>query len=205
MAGQTVASGQADDVELALRMMEGDEVALSLVIRNYGPKVMGALRNKFGNQVTQDVLEDAINRAAFSLWRNADSFDDSKGSLGALFYSCAWREVINIVRNGKKTPPHTSFEDLDKDISAPQSTSLDGDEENISPEKQKRHQDLLEVIKSLPQQQRAIAEADLISGCLADNDDLAKTLGTSKNSIYVSRTKARENIRQEMRKRGHFK
>ncbi|NLF57863.1 MAG: hypothetical protein GX580_09505, partial [Candidatus Hydrogenedens sp.] len=58
---------QLDDVELALRMMDGDENALSYVVSTYGPKVMGALRGKYRNYVQDDVLKDAINQAAFSV------------------------------------------------------------------------------------------------------------------------------------------
>jgi len=204
MTDQPVASEQVDDVELALRMMDGDEEALSCVIRHYSPKVMGALRSKYRNQVPEDVLEDAINRAAFSLWRSADRFNDSKGSLGGLFYKCACHEVVNILRQGKDAP-HISLDDLDRDIPGPRSTAFEQNDEEFSPEKQKLYRDLHEVIQGLRGHQRAIAEADLVTGCQADNVYLANVLSTSKNSVYVSRNKARENIRQEMRKRGHFK
>lgn len=203
MADQPVASEQLDDVELTLRMMDGDEEALSSVIRHYGPKVMGALRGKYRNRVSEDVLEDAIQRAAFSLWRNAGKFDDSKGSLGGLFYKCACHEVVNILRQGEKAP-HIPLDDLDRDIPASQVAPLDSEEEQLTPDKQRLYQDLHEVIGGLPDTQRTIAQADLDAGCNADNDYLAKALGTSKNSIYVSRNKARERIKQEMRKRGHF-
>jgi RNA polymerase sigma-70 factor, ECF subfamily len=194
-----------DDVELALRMMEGDEDALHFVIRRYGPRVLGALRAKFGGTVEEDILEDAVHRAAFTVWRKADRYDDSKASLGGFFYACAWREVINILREGERATL-VSQEALDEDLPDRQAAIVDIEQiEELSPDKQKRNEDLLEIIESLPGNQRAIMKADLAAGCNADNAYLAKVLGSSKNSVYVSRNKAHEKIRQEMRKRGHFK
>ncbi|MBW7866450.1 MAG: sigma-70 family RNA polymerase sigma factor [Candidatus Hydrogenedentes bacterium] len=194
---------QLDDVELALRMMDGDENALSYVVSTYGPKVMGALRGKYRNYVQDDVLKDAINQAAFSVWQNADILDPSKGSLGGFFYRCACNAVINILRQGDKAQP-ISLDDLDMNISSLQTASPNYEEAQLTPEKQKILKDLHEAIEALPEMQRAIVEADLVAGCYADNDYLAKTLSTTKNSIYVLRNKARVKIRLEMQKRGHY-
>jgi RNA polymerase sigma factor (sigma-70 family) len=205
MADEPVVTEQLDDVELALRMMDGDEGALSQVIRHYGPKVMGGLRAKFGGTVEEDILEDAMHRAAFTVWRKADKYDDSKASLGGFFYACAWREVINILREGENATL-VSLDALKEDLPDRQATMADTEQiEELSSDKQKRNEDLLEIIEGLPGNQRAIMKADLAAGCNADNAYLAKALGSSKNSVYVSRNKAYEKIRQEMRKRGHFK
>lgn len=205
MADKPVASEQLDDVELTLRMMDGDEEALSYVIRHYGPKVMGALRSKFGNFMSEYVLEDAIHRAAFSVWRNASKYDDSKGSLGGLFYKCAVNEVINILREGEQAP-HVSLDELDEQGDGELYSRAEADgTRQLTPEKQKLYKDLYEVIAGLPGHQRVIMEADLAAGCDADTTYLAESLHTSNNSIYVSRNKAREKVRQEMKKRGHFR
>ena len=65
-------------------------------------------------------------------------------------------------------------------------------------------QDLDEVIEGLGRVQGAVIKADLAHGGQADNARLAAQLGTSANSIYVSRNKAHEAIRKGMRQRGHY-
>lgn len=195
----------ADDVELALRMMEGDQDALRHVINHYGPKVKGALRRKYGRTVDSRILEEAFYRAAYALWTSAGEFDDSKGSLGGLFYTCACNEVVTILRKGDKAPL-VSLDALDNNSQDSLTTKADaGDPSELSEEKRKLFADLQEVIAALPGNQRAITEADLAAGCDADNAYLAEMLGTTRNSVYVSRNKAREKIKLEMRKRGYFK
>jgi len=62
-----------------------------------------------------------------------------------------------------------------------------------------RLEDLHRAIKTLPPLQKAIIEADLAAGSgLADAGRLAEIHGTSMNSIYVSRSKARENLKKQV-------
>lgn len=195
MADDARTAEASDDVALVLRMMDGDEQALVVVLRLYASRVTSALRGKFRN-VPEAILEDAVNRAAHTLWKKAGDFDDSKGTLAGLFYTCACREVINIHREGEKAPM------VSLDLVA--DTPLATDPESPTAEKSALHEALNACIAALPPLQKAICEADLVAGCDADNAYLARLLRTTKNSIYVSRSKARDRIRLEMKKRGHF-
>lgn len=195
MDAQAQTAQATDDVSLALRMMDGDEQALVTVLRLYAARVTNALRGKFRN-LPEAILEDAVNRAAHTLWTKASDFDDTKGSLASLFYRCACYEVINILRDGKKA----KFVSLDLIADVP----VPNNPEPPTPKKIALYNDLNACIEALPPLQKAICEADLIAGCNADNAYLAQLYRTTKNSIYVSRKKARDTIRSEMKKRGHF-
>lgn len=197
------ASDRPDDLDLAIRMMEKDETALLFVIERYGPKVMGALKGRYANRVPDYVLEDALNRAAFTLWREAGKFDENEGTLGGLFYTCAAHEVVNILREGEKIS-HLSLEAVNPKTLYDAISEPHTDDE-ITEDKKKLYNDLQDVIDALPEHQRIISEMDLYSGCDAANDYLAEMLRTSKASVYVSRNKARHSIKQEMKKRGYFK
>lgn len=189
-------TAETDDLSLALRMMEGDEQALAFILRRDAPGVTTALRSRYTG-VPEYVLDDAVNRAAHTLWKKASEFDDKKGSWGALFYRCAINEVINILREGKNAD-FVSIESLpDK--------STTGEVTQLTPKKKAQYDDLHACIAAFPPLQRDICEADLSAGCDADNAYLAEVHHTTKNSIYVSRNKAREKIRLEMLKLGHFK
>lgn len=195
MADEARTAEATDDVALALRMMDGDEQALVAVLRLHAARVTHALRGKF-RDVPEALLEDAVNRAAHTLWRKAADFDDAKGSLAGLFYTCACREVINILREGDKA----TFVSLDLVADRP----VANEPEPPTTKKTALYNDLIACIAALPPLQKAICEADLIAGCEADNAYLAELHRTTKNSIYVSRKKARDTIRSEMKKRGHF-
>lgn len=195
MADEARTAEASDDVALALRMMDGDEQALVAVLRLYAARVTNALRAKF-RDVPEALLEDAVNRAAHTLWKKADDFDDSKGTLSGLFYTCACREVINILREGDKA----TFVSLDFVADRP----VANEPEPPTTKKAALYNDLNACIAALPPLQKAICEADLIAGCEADNAYLAELHRTTRGSIYTSRTKARNTIRSEMKKRGHF-
>jgi hypothetical protein len=61
-----------------------------------------------------------------------------------------------------------------------------------------------DYLSSLPHLQQAIIRADLASGGVANGKQLAERFGSSVGSIEVSRHKAKEKIRTELTKLGHF-
>jgi hypothetical protein len=82
------------------------------------------------------------------------------------------------------------------------------DEECQPPDRKKEQvlKDFDAEIENLPDLQRAIIKADLAAGDggLADAGRLAELHATTRNSILVSRHKAKENLHKAMLKRGHF-
>jgi hypothetical protein len=58
-------------------------------------------------------------------------------------------------------------------------------------------------MKRLPPLQRAVLQADFEAGGSVPAEPLAKRFGTTTNSIYVSRQKARKALREAMRELGH--
>ncbi|MFK7742212.1 MAG: RNA polymerase sigma factor [Planctomycetota bacterium] len=61
---------------------------------------------------------------------------------------------------------------------------------------------LRDCIAELPKLQRRIIEADLRSGDVANAHDLAEEYSTTPNSVYVSRSHARKNLRRALQDRG---
>ena len=64
--------------------------------------------------------------------------------------------------------------------------------------------ELRTIVAWLPPLQRAVIEADLACRGTADAGRLAEIHGTTKNSIYVSRRKAKRKIEAELTRLGHF-
>ena len=90
-------------------------------------------------------------------------------------------------KNLEYDPTYDPADPRDEDDAAP-------GEESDDP----RVEYLRQAIQKLPALQKAIVEADLAAGGLADAGRLAAIHGTSKNSIYVSRTKAHETLKRQV-------
>jgi RNA polymerase sigma-70 factor (ECF subfamily) len=193
--------GWVDDDEIVLRIMDRDDEALALMIRQHGPKVKGAMRARFRDTVPDYDLKDAFNRAVFKIWHAPDCFDPSKGSLGPWFAQIAINEVIDLLRRGRKHE-HQSLDAMLEFVEIPAPIPEDVP---LSPDKAKLFKDLHDVIAGLPENQRKIIMTDLQAGCSAEAAYLSETLGIGVNTVYVLRSRAHETIRTEILKRGHFK
>ena len=128
----------------------------------------------------------------------ANQYDESKGSLRVWFYKIAHNAARDILRGEKR------HEAIPLEFDPPQPAEVDAQEDDHDhPEQQKLSLDLREAVASLPRLQKAIIEADLASGGTADSQRLAQALGSTVNSIYVSRSQAISKLREDMRRRGY--
>ena len=184
---------EIDDEDLAIRMLDGDEEALREVLRRHLGAVRQVLESKYGSTVQPC----DINRAILKLWQNAGKYDKRIGNLGAWLYLMAQSAVIDIYRREKK---HRQRYPILPDDYIGQEV-FENEFQELSKNEKLEIKDLGSVIeKNLPKLQQAIVKADLLVGGTADAASLSEIHGTSKNSIYVSRSKAHETIRREMTK-----
>ena len=77
-----------DDATLVRRIAEdNDERALADLLERHAPKVTGDLRYRFRHQLQPPEIDEAVNRAALKLWKNAHRFDgasrSARGSCGS--------------------------------------------------------------------------------------------------------------------------
>jgi RNA polymerase sigma factor (sigma-70 family) len=194
MPGRTV---DEDDLAIAVGLLDRDEDALRVLLRKYGGLLKGFIRKKFGDALHELEVDAVVSGAAYKAWNKAELYDDSKASLKTWFLQIGYHQAVDLLRERKKHDVEHSVEDLDAIPELPQSRVSDQTNKKVI-------RDLKEVVDSLPPLQKAIIKADLKSGDVADATRLAAIHGTSKNSIYVSRNKARTTIRDELVRRGHF-
>ena len=186
-----------DDEELAIRMMCGDKEALREVLKRHLEAVRGLLAGTYGTTVQHCDIDDAVWRAIDKMWRTAGTYDKSKGTLGAWLYTMAQSAVIDIFRREKRH--RRKYPLLDQEFDAAERCDDPEPDEPLTKEEKKELKDLDHVIEhKLKGHQKAIIKADLAAGGTADAGSLAERLSTTKDSIYVSRHKALENIRKEM-------
>lgn len=181
-----------DDETLMLRIMEQDAEALKTLLELYGPKTKGYLVKHYGDILSSIDIDAALYQAAERAWRYAESFDPAEGSLKSWFMRIAQTQAFDIINENQKHAG-VGFDLALHD----QEEGCDDDPLDKRTEQQLR--DLEYVIShKLEGLQQAIVEADLKSGDIAGADRLATIHKTTKNSIYVSRKKARDNIKKFM-------
>ena len=192
-----------DDETLVLQMMEGDQEALRLVIETYGPRIRAALRKRYEGVLAEPEIDEAMNRAAFNVFRFADRFDKYKGTLRAWFFTIAIRATQDIIRREERHQ-HQSLEyDPGYDPASPdddQGPASNGQAES------REARDLRAALALLSPGERQVIEEDLASGNggVVDATRLAEKLGCSKNQVYVWRSRARDKIEKYMTNQGHF-
>ena len=190
---------EVEPKEILGGLLRRDEDALRTLFRYYGPKLRAWLLARFGRTLQRAELDHVLSVTAFNAWRFADRFDESRGPLEAWLITIAGNAARSVLRGERAhRSAHLEYDESYDPAHADVVLGQDLDEgEN------RMVADLERAIQRLPPLQRSIVEADLASGGHADDDRLAATLNTSKNSIQVSRNKARKNILKFMKEDGY--
>lgn len=184
---------QARRDEETVRMLVVREAhGLERLLADHGARVRSLLRREFRSALDDLQVDDAISQALLRVWRAAPSCDLGRGSLVAWFTviarNCA-RRILEQARRG-------SVE------------SLVVAETAIAPapvEPAENHTPWLAMfrrcIEGLQPQQRAVLLADLAAGGAVPASELAARLGTTANSVYVSRANGRKALRIALQQR----
>ncbi len=187
------------DSDIALMMAEKDQNGLRLFLERYGGRIKAYLVKYYSSVLHEGELEEALNAAVYNIWRFADRYHEGKGFLSSWCIRIAQRAAQSIVRREMKYRSKNLEYDVSYDPAGdpPVEETAEGLDQADDP----RLENLHRAIETLPSLQRAIIKADLAAGNgLADAGRLAEIYGTSKNSIYVSRSKARENLKKQAEK-----
>lgn len=206
-------SAQVDNQDIILRLMYGSEDGLRQLLKAYGPKVKGALMRRFAGILDGEDVDAVINLAACKARKSINGFRHHDGNLGGWFYRIAYNAAIETIKGEQPARRHIpeEYEPIDELAEDRASAICDaegggnGDGDGDGEADRRLLRDFDECINALPNQQRRIMLADRAVGGSADAGFLAKKLNTAKGTIYVQRSKAHETLRQEMRKRGHFR
>jgi RNA polymerase sigma factor (sigma-70 family) len=185
-----------DDAEIVRSLRERDAAGLRLLLTVHGSITRTCVKKTFGDALSDLEIDDVMNKAAFNAWRAADSFDPAKGSLRAWFLVIARNAGRGVLRSKQQR----RFETRGDDIDGVAATATD---EIPSVPPSGFLAAVRACIEALPRMQRQVIKADLRSGDVANADELAKTLRTTKNSIYVSRSMARQTLKRRLLEQGY--
>ena len=158
------------DAEIIARIYSGDEGAMALLYDRYSHLVYAvALRVLSDGSAAEDILQDVF----MQLWRNAQTFNASRGSLAAWLAVIARNRAIDQLR--KKRPEVEAAETV---------IAVDRDLENTT-ERNQMIEKVRTVLAGMPAEQRAPLEMAFFDG-LTHVEIAGKTgqpLGTIKTRI----------------------
>jgi RNA polymerase sigma factor (sigma-70 family) len=184
-----------DDAEIVRLLRARETAGLRRLLAVHGPRVRTCVRKMLGD-LSETEMDDVVNKAAYQAWRFADSYDPKKGTLRAWFLVIARNAGRGLLREQARRGFEVRGEGFDEVAATP------NDEiPSVPPEAFLKA--VHECIDELPNLQRSIIQADLRSGDVANADELARTLQTTKNSIYVSRSLARRTLRRKLLAQGY--
>lgn len=194
---QAPANAEPDrDAVTTGRLIAGDPEGLRRLLQDHGGLIQARLRRDFGKALDDAEIDEAMGAMAVKVWNAASRFDATKGTLRAwatvIARNCALRQLERRRSNTLRSEP-----DLDRFVLPEPAAG------RPSCEQLRLRADLHASIAALPPLQRAVLEADLEAGGSVPAESLAARLGSTPNSIYVSRQKARQALRQAMALRGH--
>jgi DNA-directed RNA polymerase specialized sigma24 family protein len=176
-----------DDETLNLRIQLQEPAALVRLLELYGPIAKGYVKKRYGHVLCDEDIMAVLTNAVSRAWQYGDSYDPAR-SLKSWFLRIVQTQTIDMVKDviehrgvalnlNRHDRPEACDEPIDK--------------------KTKQRIDALErCIEKLEGNQQAIVRADLATDDVAGAARLAEKLGTTTNSIYVSRNKARENLKK---------
>ena len=193
----TDADSQVADSEIALTMAVGDQEGLRLFLQAYGRRIKAFLVKHYGHVLQRAEVAEAFNLAIYTIWRFADRYDESKGSLPSWSIRIAQRAAQTVLR--RETRYRSKHLEYDA-MYDPAEAESGSDAGTVAPAERSddpRSDALYKAIDRLPPLQKAIVEADLAADGLANAQRLAEIHGTSKNSIYVSRGKAHKSLKKQ--------
>lgn len=182
-----MANTAIDDETLNLRIQCQEPEALARLLELYGPIAKGYLKKRYGHVLCDldivAVLTNAVSRA----WQFGDSYDPSR-SLKSWFLRIVQTQAIDMIKD------RMEYRGVAFDLERHDRPEVC--DEPIDKKTKQRIEALERCIEKLEGTQKAIIQADLATDGVASAAWLADKLGTTANSIYVSRNKARENLRK---------
>lgn len=186
---------QASEAEVVERAREGDEAALSEIVRRFGPRVF-RVASRFFHQ--RAAVEDAAQEIFLKAFAELEGFRGS-GSFEGWMTRIATNTCLNLVRSAGRRPELTTA-DLNDDESDWLDRQMAGDAVGKrTVEDRLVASDLAErLLETLPAEDRLIVT--MIDGQEASIKEVAESTGWSEAKVKVRAHRARKQMREALNK-----
>ena len=193
--------------EIALKIFEDDESALSDILLNYAPPIISIMTKKFKDQLNEQDIEDIVSISLMKFWNKRQSYDDKKGTIKAFFYIIAENTAKDYLRLGwykaKQKEVILEKEYIEQSLVCEEHTNQLNHDTDCDEPSDETTKAIRQALDELPEIQRKIILADTMAGCEISSAELGKQLGgIPATTIRVYRKRAKEALYQAMKKRG---
>jgi RNA polymerase sigma-70 factor, ECF subfamily len=187
-------NGGATDEQLARRLTMGDEDALEELYDRYGGLVFSLAMRMVG---TAEAAEDVVQDAFYRVWRQAATYDTSRGRLSTWLLNITRNLCIDELRRRAVRPQLTTGTDAEEQVgSVAAPPELDPAEQAWLAQ---RRAAVTAALAALPLPQREALELAYFGG-LSQNEiavRLGDPLGTIKTRVRLGMQKLRESLGNE--------
>jgi len=177
------------DGEMAAQLKRGDATAIESLYDRYGRLAYGlALRILNDRQAAEDVVQDAF----VGVWRNAGSFDRSRGSLRNWLLAVVHNRAIDRLRGTARTRQETQLETIERTAAVPdpwEAVALDLERKQI-----------VEAFRQLPEAQRLTLELAYFRGYT--HTEIARHLNLPLGTVKGRMRMGLEKMRSFLQARG---
>ena len=178
-----------DDHDLIAACAEGDEQALGLLYDRFGKVAYGLALRVVRDR---DLAEDAVQEAFLTVWRQAESFDPSRGKASTWIFTLVHRRAVDLVRRQSR------FSALPDQLEAmtPQTLVAESVDEDVELREARRN--VRAALATLSQAEREVLELAYWGG-LTQSEIAAKLgipTGTVKSRTFHALAHLREALSQ---------
>ena len=164
------------------------EEGILYVIDTYGGLLNAIVRKRLFT--APDRAEECMNDIFLGIWRNIDSFDESKGSFESWIAGVARLEAIDTLRKMKRELQTVSIEDME--IPQEEPSFLELTEQELS----KETEEILGCLKPRDQElfRRIFIDQE-------EPEEAGEALGISRDNVYVRLFRGKQKIRSKFGER----
>lgn len=185
-----------DDADLALifRIMDKEEAALGEFLERYGPKLKGYIRKKFGDELLEPEIEQAIIDSAEKVWRFSDKFDPENGTFRGWVITIAFNSAVDILRAERRHQAKSL--EYDPGYNPADCYENSGGHSDLKDARLKVLDDF--IFNKLTGFEKIVAVNCFKAGGEADSRRLAAIHGKARGNVDTVKSKVKAKIRQAL-------
>ncbi|MFK7937625.1 MAG: RNA polymerase sigma factor [Saprospiraceae bacterium] len=171
------------DSSIIQQLQQGDQQAIGLIYDKYGAALYGVVTKIVKSET---IAEDVMQEAFVKIWKNATTYDSTKGKLFTWLLNIARNTAIDKIRSAKYRQSKRSV---------PIENSVSNDR-NLSVETQIDHIGLKKVLDSLDEKYRIVIDLIYLQGYTQKEveKELEIPLGTVKSRVRIAIRELRKRL-----------
>ncbi|MFK7739750.1 MAG: RNA polymerase sigma factor [Planctomycetota bacterium] len=181
--------------EILDRILAREQDGLKLLLSCFAESAVRDLRMRYGSEIDESLVDEALSAAALQAWNAATDFDRATHKLRAWFVTIVRHCFLSKVSNQQRRR-YVSLDTLQGERAACPRTVQAPAQEGLL-------MDIHRAVERLGGLARRVLKADIEAGCTVAAIELAKRFCTTSNSIYVARRKGRRKFAELLEEMGH--